>query len=102
MNEPLIGLYRCPESLVNLDLAGQLSSEMGYFSFGDGAVCFGRCSVGSPTKVVGNGLCDLTRHVTSDGSSLHLPFDPSEIVDNLRLERYATGEYAGNRAISVE
>jgi peptidoglycan/xylan/chitin deacetylase (PgdA/CDA1 family) len=99
MNEPVIGFYRCPESLVNLDLAGQLSSELGYFSFGDGAVCFGRCSVGSPTRAVGSDLRDLSQHVTSDGSSLHLPFDPSEIVDNLRLERYATGEYARKRAI---
>jgi hypothetical protein len=54
---------------------------------------------GLTTKAVGNGLRDLSQHVTSDGSSLHLPFDPSEIVDNLRLERYANGEYAGDRAI---
>ena len=37
--------------LVYLTLAGHLSDEPGYFSFGQGSVCFGRSSAGSPAKV---------------------------------------------------
>jgi hypothetical protein len=92
MNETLVAHYRCPESLVKLSLARELSPELGYFSFDDG-VCFGRSSVGSPAKRVGTGLPDLSRHVTSDGSTLRLPFDPSEIVGNLRRERYTANGY---------
>jgi hypothetical protein len=99
MNKALLDFYRCPETLVSLTLAGELSSESGYFCFGDDAVCFGQSSLGSPAKDVGSGLRDLCKHVASDGSTLRLPFDPSQIVDNLRLERYTANGYAGKRAI---
>ena len=98
MNETLVGHYRCPESLVKLGLAGELSPELGYFSF-DNGVCFGRSTAGSPARLAGTGLLDLSGHVTSDGSTLRLPFDPSEIVDNLRRERYTANGYPDNRAM---
>src|SRR6516164_1361426 len=98
MNETLVAHYRCPESLVKLSLAGELSPELRYFSFGD-AVCFGRSTAGSPAKLAGTGLPDFSRHVTSDGSTLRLPFDPSEIVDNLRRERYTANRCPDNRAM---
>src|SRR5215467_58893 len=98
MNETLVAHYRCPESLVKLSLAGELSAESGYFSFDDG-VCFGRSSVDFPAKLAGTGLPDLFPHVTSDGSTLRLPFDPSEIVDNFQRERYTANGYPDNRAM---
>jgi hypothetical protein len=97
MNETLVAQYRCPESLVKLSLAGELSPELGYFSFDD-CVCFGRSSAGSPAKVAGTSLPDSSRHVISDGSTLRLPFDPSEIVENPRRERYTANGYPGNCA----
>jgi hypothetical protein len=99
MNGALLDHFRCSETLTDLSLTGELSPELGYFSFGEGTVCFGRASVGGPARVAGNGLRDLSRHVTSDGSTLNLPFDPSEIVDNLRRERYAVNGYTDNRTI---
>jgi len=80
-------------------LAGHLSDEPGYFSFGQGSVCFGRSSAGSPARVLGNGLVDVSQHVSSDGSVLRLPFDPSETVDNLRRERYRLNGCADDRTI---
>ena len=99
MNGALLDRYRCPETLASFSLAGELSPELGYFFFGQDAVCFGRSSVSSPAKVAGNGLGDLSQHVASEGSILRLPFNPSEIVDNLRRERYTNNGYAGNRGI---
>jgi hypothetical protein len=99
MNGAVLDRYRCPEMLVNLTLAGHLSDEPGYFSFGQGSVCFGRSSAGSPARVLGNGLVDVSQHVSSDGSVLRLPFDPSETVDNLRRERYRLNGCADDRTI---
>jgi len=99
MNRALLDRYRCPETMVGLTLAGDLSPKPGYFSFGEGAVCFGRSSVGPLARVPRNGLPDLSRHVISHGSTLRLPFDPSQIVDNLRHERYTANGYIDNRTI---
>jgi hypothetical protein len=35
-----------------------------------------------------NGLFDIRDRVSIHGNTLHLPFDPDEVVDNLLLERY--------------
>ena len=93
MNDALLDHFRCPETLADLSLAGELCPEPGYFTFGEDAVCYGRSSVGGPATVAGNGLRDLSQYVTADGSTLKLPFDPSQIVDNLRRERYAVIGY---------
>ena len=97
MNETLVDFYRCPETFVKLALAGELSPETGYFCFDRDAICYGQSAVGSLTKDVSNGLRDLSRLVTSDGPTLRVPFDPSQVVNNLRTERYATNGYAGNQ-----
>jgi len=99
MTRAILEHYRCPEMRVTLALAGELSSEPGYFSFGPETVCFGRSSGRSLAPTPGNRLRDLSRDVTSDGPTLRLPFDLSEIVDNLRRERYAARGYAGSRSI---
>src|SRR5215472_3710433 len=99
MNRALLDHYRCPETLVNLTLAGDLSPEPGYFSFGQGTVCFGRSSAGPLPRAVRNDLPDLSGHVVSVGSTLQLPFDPSQIVENLRYERYKASGYTANPTI---
>src|SRR5271167_4879819 len=99
MKEALVDLYRCPDSLINLSLVGQLSPEPGYFSFGEGTVCYGQTSRGSPAKAARNGLRDVSQHVTADGPPLGLPFNPSQIVENLRRERYTANGYEGKRPI---
>src|SRR5690242_11685947 len=80
--------YRCPEGFLDSALAGPLSSDEGYFRFGPNAVCYGRTSSGvrgaRPELTLHDSLSDL---IVSDGR-LRLPFDPDEVIDNLRLERY--------------
>jgi hypothetical protein len=70
-------------------LAREPSPEQPFFSFGDGTVGSGWTSAGAPAKTMSLDLRDLTQHATFDGSTLRLPFNPSEVVDNLRRERYA-------------
>jgi hypothetical protein len=69
--------YRCPEGFLDFTLTGKLSHDAGYFQFGADITCYGRSCPGTPDSI---------------GSSvpLALPFDPTEIIDNLRLERYAS------------
>jgi hypothetical protein len=88
----LTDYYRCPEEFVKLTLAAELSQGSGYFAFGDN-VCWGQSAYGYRTAGP-IGLYDTLADVSTAGGSVRVPFDPTQVVDNLRLERYAT-ERAG-------
>jgi hypothetical protein len=81
-------LYRCPEDLLDIELTAELQDRAGYFRFGPDAICYGRstltCSQANPSP----GLCNAIEFAETSGGVLRLPFDPSEIIENLRLERY--------------
>lgn len=89
MEQALIDRYRCPESFVKFDLTGVLSSEAGYFRFGQDTICYGRSASGFRATQADGFLYDALKDVNMNGSNAVLPFDPTEIIDNLRLERYA-------------
>src|SRR5258708_9166305 len=61
---------------------------MGFFQFGAGNICYGRCNTGVPADVAGSAEIDASKGVRRSGSTIHLPFDFTEVVENLRLERY--------------
>ena len=84
----LADYYRCPEDLVEFVVAGRLSAEQGYFRFGDNAVCYGRSGNGTRQDRVGETLYDVLADTQVEEGRVDLRFDPSEVVDNLRLERY--------------
>jgi len=81
--------YRCPEKFFDLVLNQQLSSDEGYFRFGPHTICYGRTCSGICEPRPESPLYDAIRDVLVDDGRLSLPFDPTEIIDNLRLERYA-------------
>jgi hypothetical protein len=83
----LTDYYRCPEEFVKLTLAAELSRGSGYFAFG-GNVCWGQSAYGYRTARP-IGLYDTLADVSTAGGSVCVPFDPTQVVDNLRLERYA-------------
>lgn len=86
--------YRCPENLLKLTLQGELSSELGFFKFGSAAICYGRsCGLVHQSRVDAS-LCDVLQRTEIDNGEVKLPFDPDEIIDNLRLERYRLGPRA--------
>ncbi|MCC6365707.1 MAG: hypothetical protein IT165_19510 [Bryobacterales bacterium] len=81
--------FRCPLHLANFPLAGTLSPTSGYFQFSPGVICYGQCASGTPAQRVTDPLHDARRYVTLNGAhSVPLPFDPLQIIDNLRCERY--------------
>lgn len=96
VNSPFRDYYRCPEGFGGFTLRGNLSESRGYFCLGPDVICYGRCSGGAPDPDVTDELHDALRDVVADENTLRLPFDPSEIIENLRYERYASpGEGPG-------
>jgi hypothetical protein len=80
--------FRCGEDAVSFGLTGQLRPGQGYFRFGDKVICFGQCAEGQTQGSVNLPLYDALDAVTIDHDRVGLPFDPAQVVDNLRAERY--------------
>jgi hypothetical protein len=89
MNESVSQYYRCPESHVRLSLREPLSESNGYFNFGTGTTCYGRCAGHDPSSSPEDPLYDVLADVTVDGGTVCLPFDLKQVVDNLRYELYS-------------
>lgn len=84
----LIEYFRCPENMVQLDQQRPLSENSGYFQFGVGTTCYGRCAGHSPSSVpehAAGARCDAN----IEGESVYLPFDLEQVVENLHCEVYA-------------
>jgi hypothetical protein len=88
MNVSLLEYFRCPEQFTELGVNGNLSSETGFFQFGRGIICYGNCSVSVPSQDVASVCPDISDGVRFEHGRLDLPFDFTQIVDNLRDERY--------------
>ncbi|MHB8652849.1 MAG: polysaccharide deacetylase family protein [Terriglobia bacterium] len=89
LNKALTDYYRCPDDFAGFTLAGDLSAEPGYFRFGQDTLCYGRCTAGNGTRLVADSTYDALEHITINASVPCLPFDPMQVVDNLRCERYS-------------
>lgn len=100
MHERLIQYYRCPERFVRFAKKGSLSGKPGYFRFGAEATCYGQyCGqplADSPRGTLRDALSDME---ISDGKVV-LPFDPSQVADNLRCELYV-GDWRTKGALSA-
>lgn len=89
INRAIVDHFRCSESFADYKLTNELSDDLGYFRFGQNTICYGQSASGFRTSVAGSVLYDTLGDVTTEGSTLCLPFSPSDVIDNLRLERYA-------------
>src|ERR1700746_2203858 len=90
----IVERYRCPEEFARgkVERAANAAAR-GFFKFGE-VVCYGRPSCGTPCshlngKLNGN-LVDVWNRQTN-GDATGFPFDPDEVVNNLRSERYVAG-----------
>ncbi|HYU45495.1 MAG TPA: hypothetical protein VEK84_04865 [Terriglobales bacterium] len=80
--------YRCPGEFLRFAEYGEPSGDAGYFRFGSDVVCYGRSCVGGVQSQLSSSLFDLADHGVVKDGTVRLPFDPDEVIDNLRLERY--------------
>lgn len=81
--------YRCPEGLLSSFSSEVLHPQPGYFHFGPDVVCYGQSSNAALAQNATEPLADVSRLIVAGHSSVRLPFSPSQLVDNLRRERYA-------------
>jgi hypothetical protein len=88
MSTALVDYYRCPEHLGNFKSPGCSSGEAGYFQFG-GETLYGQSASGFQAGSPDAELYDVSRDVRIDGFETFLSFDPTDVIDSLRLERYA-------------
>lgn len=80
--------FRNPEESIRVRAADRLPGN-GFFRFGH-AVGFGKCVSDAASLTFSNWgeLPDLSNEVVITGETVILPFDPTELADNFRLERY--------------
>ena len=95
MKQAFVDYYRCPNELVDFQVITPLKAEAGYFNLGDKGLYFGQHNhqqvARNPSQSNPNLLLDC--QITPEGRCL-LPFNPTEVCDNLRLERYMSAAHA--------
>lgn len=99
MSKHFYDYYRCPESQGKLALRETPSAARGYFRFNN-AVCFGRCSGGSMSSSAESALHDAFADTKTGDGTIYLPFDLTEVMDNLRCEHYV-GDWRKGRVQSA-
>ena len=88
LRQGVLDHFRCPEDFLHWTLNGDLNSGAEYFRFGTDVLCYGRTCLGSVESRLPSSPIDVANQTVLDQGRVGLPFDPNEIIDNLRLERY--------------
>jgi len=93
----LSDFYRCPQLSADFRLAGQPRTGAGYFGIKDGPICYGQLSGAETSSILNGELPEACPEMIEAGNTINLPFDPAEVIANLRLEKYiARGEDDGS------
>lgn len=88
MVQSLSHYYRVPTDSLGSISSAKPSSESGFFQFGPGTICYGESSSGVSRKLKKSGRYDAVGGIRFEESEIHLPFDPTAVIENLRRERY--------------
>jgi hypothetical protein len=103
-NSLLLDRYRFPShGMPDFGFPGDLKEPKGFFRFGSDAICFGRVA-GKTRTAADSDLFDASGVTSAGDGKVHLPFDPVEVIDGLRYERYmdsASTWLGGPRARSI-
>jgi len=94
--QAVLDFYRCPREFLDLGLSRELSANPGYFQFGAGTTCYGRSFEGFGQPRLTSLPSDMLATFPLDDEHPVMPFNPTEVIDNLRLERYPSVQFAGS------
>jgi hypothetical protein len=85
--QAIVEYYKCPQEYMGFHVTNSLKESDGYFRFSPDLICYGQTS-GYPCPTVNGSLFDASEHVRRYENISFLPFDLTQVVDNLRYERY--------------
>lgn len=100
MSNSLLDYFKCPDLPIRCTPADQLSKDLGYYKFGESVLCYGRSTNGFRSVNPSEPLHDTLSEVRRQGEELILPFDLTEVSENLRNERYRSAKN-GSRAFEL-
>ena len=89
MKKAFLEYYKCPEGILDIQLVGELSRDTGYFRLGEETVCYGRSTIGSRAAKASDPLVDVAGAIQTEGRSVLLPFNLTDVIENPQPERYA-------------
>ena len=84
--------YRCPPLAGDVSVEAGLPGEDGYFNLHQALTCSGKLTGVQPAKTLESGLPAISAQVDLEDKPWSLPFDPVQVVDNLRWEKYQERE----------
>jgi hypothetical protein len=97
VNRTFLEYYRCPQEFARCFQNSGQARQTGHFRLGPEAVCYGAITEGKVHHNAGGELHDALGDTVLEPGVVRLSFDPDEVVDNLRLERYCNG--SGGRSV---
>ncbi len=97
MNQAFLERYRCPEIYADFRVSGEVSASPGFFRFGANTIGYGKLASGAPASNVISPLYDASQGAQISQLVCSIPFDPSDVVDSLRHERYAAGLHSNGK-----
>jgi hypothetical protein len=80
--------YRLPDDATVRLNAEPRPGESGFFRFGPDVTCFGQSASGVSENADSVGLHDASKNTQLNPCEIRLAFDPDQVVENLRRERY--------------
>ena len=86
LQNTFLDYFHCPVEIADI-VVPQVSGERGFFQFG-ADICYGRTSCSTERKLDGFPLSDALDGTHVGQGRVSLPFNPSEVIDNLRREQY--------------
>lgn len=99
VNKVVVEYFRCFERLPELRLASEVAGTRGFFRVGPGALGYGAVSSGHQTRSLSEGPEDLLPYIEGDRDTVRMPFDLTDVIDNLRRERFVhavSGNHGGS------
>lgn len=89
MEQLLLNYYRAALNPDGESVVTMPAGEAGFFSFESVPVCYGRNSTGVSRILNHSALPNASEGMNVDGTKAYLPFSPVDVINNLRLEKYA-------------
>jgi len=99
MMQAFLAHTKCPPPYVDRFTCPPPSGPGGFFTFG-GLRLYGRVTAGAVSPTCVDAPPSIDSRLSLGSRSVTLPFDPTEVIDNLRLEKYLPAVNSARSSIS--